>query len=260
MILMPKGIALTFFLLFTIFLLALGIYGYTTIAGSGENSASEIKAKSERMLFISVIAVSTVLTVFIALVGGTIRVTRELDKIIEANKYGDFSPELSMKKLGRIGERINRLYYTLNALNEKKTLKISALSELAEYLVQNVGVPLLVSDVLGTIVYVSRTYADRFESNRSEILHMNITKLYPSFQYHDAVLELDKGHSSVEWDAGGVPISLVPVQNRQNALSYVILIFDRSGFVADASRNVEIKAKNGVHLLSRFLSRRNQRG
>ena len=260
MILVHKSAAFIFFIVFTLLILALGIYGYYAIGSSEGIGGSEIKLKAENMLLIAIVSATSVMLVFLCLVGRTVHISRELDKLIRANKYGDFSPELSMKRLGKIGEKINLLYFALNTINEKKTLKISALSELVEYLVQNIQVPLIVSDVLGNIVYVSRNYADKFKINRSEILNTSAAGLYPSVEYHDTVLDLDKRNSAVEREMSGGSLTLVPVNNKMNALSYVIWIFDKSGFVAEVSRNVELRAKNGTKLLSRLFGRRNIRG
>ncbi|MAG13668.1 MAG: hypothetical protein CMN78_03625 [Spirochaetales bacterium] len=259
MILLDRKTALVFFFLFSVSILALGIYGYYAILRSGEEGSSAIEIKAENLLYMSVVCASVIIIAFLLLVGRTVYVSRELDKLIEINKYGDFSPELSMRRLGKIGEKITNLYYTLNSLNEKKSLKISALSELVEYAIQNIEVPLIVTDVLGTIVYASRRHAERFQINRWELVNTHVASHYPIIDYHDVILTLDKSRSILELEADSGPVSLIPVNNKMNALSYVIWIFDKGGLVAELSRNVEQTAKNSSRLLGRVFGRRNER-
>ena len=224
MILLPKKIAILFFVLFTASMLFLGVFGYRVL-GDADASQPE-KADAERMLYISVVSVSVVIVVFLFFAGRTLSISRELDKMIELNKRGDFSPELSMKKLGRIGEKITLLYFSLNSLNEKKTLKISALSGLVDFLMDNVKSPLLITDVQGTIVYVNKLFIDKVEQSRAEIINTSVIDLFPDAPYRDTVLELDKRKSQVALTDPGTPFTLIGIQNRMNELSYVIWLIE----------------------------------
>ena len=42
------------------------------------------------------------------------------------------------------------------------------------------------------------------------------------------------------------PLILTPVNNRNNELSYVICIFEKGHFIAEVSRGVEKRSKNGT--------------
>ena len=252
MILLRKGTAIIFLILFTASIAAIGIYGYQALGAGGE---IDHKALAERLLYLSIIGVTLVVAMFLGTVGRTLSLYRELDKMIELNKRGDFSPELTMKKLGSIGERITLLYFTLNSLNEKKTLKISALSGLADFLIENVETPLFVTDVRGRMVYISREFSARTEKNRSELLNQDALGLFPEVPYRDLVLELDKKKLTIETEAAGDPLSLMGIRNRMNELSYIIWVFARGIHLPNGSpRTVQTQEKQSR--LRRLIGRR----
>ncbi len=232
MILIRKGTALIFLLLFTASIAAIGIYGYRALDGG---DSIEFKALAERLLYMSVIGVSLVVVAFLTMAGRTLFLYRELDKMIELNKRGDFSPELSMKKLGPMGERITLLYFSLNSLNEKKTLKIGALSSLVEFLAEYAEIPLFVTDVQGRIVYVGREFVVQTEKTRSELLNRDVGEFFPDTPFRDLVLELDKQKSPIEVKERANPLTLVGIRNRMNELSYVVWIHRRGVQLPDGS-------------------------
>ncbi|MBT3272098.1 MAG: PAS domain-containing protein [Spirochaetales bacterium] len=253
MILLPKKVAILFFLLFTFSIIALGLYGYGAIQDSGYPESGG-KVEAERFLYIAIVGCSIIIIVFLFFAGRTLHISRELDKMIDLNKRGDFSPELSMKKLGRIGEQITLLYFSLNALNEKKGLKISALSGLVELLVDNLNSPLLVTDVQGTIVYVNRLFTEKLELNRAEIMNRNIGNVLPDAPFRDTVLELDKTNTPIELTDLKTPFTLFGVQNRKNELSYVLWLVEKAALLASNRQPAEI-AGNRQGLMTRMFRR-----
>ena len=243
MILLKRGAAIFIYLLFTFAIVAIGIYAYFELGDQSPNESSELKAKAESILYISLSGAAVILVTFIVVSGRTMSLFRELDKMIELNKLGDFSPELSMKKLGSIGERITLLYYSLNSLNERKTLKISALSGFADFLVDNIEIPLLATDVQGFVRYVSRRLTERTERPRSELMGRNAEDLFPDVPFRDSVLELDKLNSPVELKELKSPITLVGIRNRRNELTYVVWIFEGAPHLPERYSGDKVKAR-----------------
>jgi PAS domain-containing protein len=227
-LLIKRGVALFFFLLFTLAILAVGLYAYLALDGVDPAQSPRLKTTAESILFVSITGAAGIVIAFFSVVWRTVSLYRELDKIIELNKQGEFSPELSMKKLGGIGERITLLYFTLNSLNERKTLKISALSGLAEYFADRVDVSLFVTDVQGYVRYVSASFLERAGKQKSDFINVSVEQLFPDVLFQDAVVELDRSNSTVELTEAKDPITLVGVRNRRNELDYVVWHFDGS--------------------------------
>lgn len=258
--------------LFTVAIVAVGVYGYVALGGgatgqdagqnggeaTGQQAGQEpaLKTIGERILYISITGAAVILLVFIIVAWRTMSLYRELDKIIELNKRGDFSPEVSMRKLGSIGEKITQLYFTLNSLNERKTLKISALSSLADFFVDNVDIPLIATDVQGHIVYVSRRYIEESESARSDIISRSVAQVFPDVPFRDSVVELDRSNTPVEVEEAEDPLTLVGIRNRKNELSYVVWLFDGSVRLPHQV-SPKKKTKSGNYGFRRVFGRRN---
>lgn len=257
MILMPRWIALTVFVLICASILALGFYGYKVVGAASEQSAAEIELQRQQFLYISFVAVFVVVVVLVGFVGRTRHISREMDKMIEMNKHGDFSPELSMKKLGSLGKKITLLYFRLNALNEKKSLKITGLSSLVEFLVANTDLSMFITNVGGKVVHVSRPYCDKFEVTRSELLNRDVQEQVSEMEFQQIVTELDRTNTSLNRKIGERDVSLFPVNNRMNELAYIVWLFDRPRVVAEVSRRAETQVRSSrvPDLLRRMFTR-----
>jgi PAS domain-containing protein len=256
MILLRRSTAIALFILFTGAILAIGIYAYITLS-------ADLKTTAETILYISLCGVALLIVAFIAVAGRTMSLFREIDRLIELNKQGDFSPELSMKKLGPIGERITLLYYSLNALNEKKTLKISALSDFADFLVENITVPLVATDVQGYIRYVSRNLTERADQPRADLISRNVEEVFPDVPFRDLILEVDKSGSPVEFNELKSPLTLIGIRNRRNELSYIIWLFEGTAHLPERMPRGERGRSRGARprgdRLARLFRRRSAR-
>ena len=228
MILLPKTIIIFLFVLFCFAVLGLGIYGFRLINGVSEMPSAEIKSEGERFLFAAIACVSVIAAITLFFAGRTRHITRELDKLIEISRYNDVSPELSMKKLGKIGEQVTLLHFSLNALNERKSLKISALSHLVEFLLKNTSIPLLVTNLRGAVAYASGSFLDKQGQNRAGVIDAEIRTIYPRIPFDDIVLKLSRSNSLESVKIDRQKISYLPVKNRSGELTYIVWVFDSS--------------------------------
>ena len=235
MILIPRWVAILLLVIAVGSIVALGIAGYKHIGSSRVETQAVVKGDAETFLYAAIVAAGVLTASLIVLAGRTEYISRELDKMVTLNRHGDFSPEISMKKLGRIGEKITLLYFTLNALNEKRSLKISALSDLVQILANNVNAPILITDVTGAVIYANKRIAERLELHRSELINKNVNDLITGTSFQDVIAQLDRSNASYEFESGGVPTVVVPVDNRMNELSYVIWSFGRYAFSTDGT-------------------------
>ena len=238
MILVPRSVGIPLFVIMSVSLIVLGLVGYQALSKGGPSQESN-RIEAEQFLYVALVCFSILLLAFFFLVGRSRSITKKLDRLIELSKIGDFSPELSMRTLGSIGEKITLLYFQLDALNEKRSTKISALSDLVEFLVVNLNLPILITDVTGKILYVSRAYDLKYEISRSEILSHDILETIPDASIQEIVQKLDKDHNSVERVFGKIESSIIPIYNRLNVLAYIIWAFDSAEVIASFSRKPE---------------------
>ncbi len=222
MILFRKIFIILLFGAVCLLLIGSGIYGYQLLLEAPSMEQAALKYNAERFLFISLVSAAAVFLLAAFAFYRGIRVDKELDKIIELNRYQDFSPKRNMEKLGMLGDKITELYRRLNTLGEYKTLKISALTVLNSFLVENVHLPLLITDVRGTILQATEEIADKLKNGKSEMIRSSITDFVPEMKMQNVVFEVNKERGSIEVKAGNNTFSCYPVYNRNNELSYLV--------------------------------------
>ena len=106
MILVRKGLIYFVFFAMVGVLLGAGIYGYMIVGRIPAYTPEDAKFLSEGYLFVSLVAALVIFLLFVVLIARSIRLDRELDKIIELNRFQNFSPESSMRELGPLGAKI----------------------------------------------------------------------------------------------------------------------------------------------------------
>lgn len=227
MILIKRFLFILFAILVCGPLIAAGFYGYSLLDNAGGYTAEELKYYSEQFLFFSLVLAGALFLLFIGVFIKAIRLDRQLDKIIELNKYQDFSPKQSFENMGPLGEKLTTLYYQLNTLNERKTLKISALTALNTFLVTNSELPLLITDVGGTVIQVSTVMTEKLDKSKSEIINAHVNALFEDISIYTIVSELNKQRTSLEKQSGKHTLTCYPIHNRHNQLSYVVFILEK---------------------------------
>ena len=110
-----------------------GIRDYLMIAGSASLSQEELKIRSETVLFLSIVLSVVILLVFGLILLRSRNISRELDKITEMTRYGNFSFEESLRRIGPLGDKIRQLNQRLIELNQMKTLRISSLAAINSF-------------------------------------------------------------------------------------------------------------------------------
>ena len=86
-----------------------------------------------------------------------------------------------------LGEKINKLYQNLNKVNEGRSLKISSLNGLLSFLLNNISFPILVANIAGSIVYVSRTYCAKTGTERTSLMQKDIQEYIGEVRFADIV-------------------------------------------------------------------------
>ncbi|MBN2050574.1 MAG: PAS domain-containing protein [Spirochaetales bacterium] len=237
-----------------------GVLGYILIKTAAADSAEHAGYMAEKYLFISLTAALLFLVVFITIVIRSVYLDREMDKIIELNRFQDFSPERSMKKLGIIGKKITALYHQLNILNEKKSLKISAQYELTAFLVTNMDLPLAVCDVTGTIIHTSSSFLTKLEKGKADVVGYAIDGILTDISIQTVTFELGRIHRVLEKKSGKNTVTCYPIHNRQNDVAYVVFVLDKKAVYAEDKETAEVPVSSLPSrlqkTLGRFFSRR----
>lgn len=212
----------------------LGIFGYQSIATAGSDAAVQFRA--QQFFYLALLAFIIEAALFLRTLLRSRNIQRELDKLIDITRYRGLTEVQSLSRLGPIGDQIHRLYDRLNALSERKTLKISSLSELAEFLMTNLSAPAAATTVDGTVVYVSRALTEHLKRTRNELIDSRIEELAPGLLITEVVAELERSHASIQRKAERSALTLYPIRNLANELAYVVCIFQGNSTLVEQVR------------------------
>lgn len=235
----------------------LGIWGYWNLLSTIGAEKESAVFTAQRFLYIYILIIVLFLLLAFRLLYRSKSVIRELDKLIHFTRETTLSSGYGLKKLGVVGDRINKLYKELNLLNEKKSLKISALSDLVDLLTAQMEIPLLITDVAGRIIHVSRSYLEKNKLTRSEILGFLMEERVPEIVIPEIIFNLEKKHSFVEQEIQKGSILCYPIYDRQNNLSFILFSFEKKAFSfswesRNKPRNEKTEPRQGKNILSRL--------
>lgn len=225
MILVPRRYMVLLLALSAGLLLAGGIYGY--LAAQTDRLAAPDGGRffGETLLFVSIVSTLSVSAVFLLVFRRSVRVFRELDKLVELTRLGHRSPEESLRRMGPLGERLEELYRGVNDLSHRKSIRISSLSGLVKFFLANVRLPVLILDVTGRVTAESRVYLERTGTRSEGPESVTAERLVPGLSFPEVLRELQRSHAPAERDYGAVHLTFVPIFNRAGEISDVICVF-----------------------------------
>jgi PAS domain-containing protein len=204
-----------------------GAYGYGLIRAMPSQDVVVAKGAAESILFASIVVASLFLLLVGIMIGRSIHVSRELEKLVEMSRYSGFSPETSLRRLGTLGERLNAVYRNANTVSEHKSVKISALSALSDFLVSNLPGPVMITDITGTIVETSRVLQERLELNRNELIGTSFHAAVAEPPWADVEAELVRMHGPVSRKTPAGEMTFYPIENRVDEIAYVVCSLDK---------------------------------
>jgi hypothetical protein len=217
-------------------------------------TAAELKLWAENSFFLSLAAGVLVLAVFLAVLKRSRDVLRELDKARDLARYASFSSSGSLRRLGTLGEKIRLLYLQLADLNDKKSLKISSLSGVIDFMLQVGELPLLISDVTGKITQASRKYLDQYKLNQPDLVGKYLTEVFPDLIWPEVIARLEKEHQALKSGVVKETLVLYPVFNRGGELSEVLCVRGRDSLLGELA-HVGVEATRTMDRVRRFIKK-----
>lgn len=214
---------------------ALGVRSYLLLRRAQPGG----RLQAEEALFLALVACLAVGAVFLWLFLRNRRVLRELDKIVDLARQGSYSFEESLRRLGPLGERVQAINLRLGELNEMKTLKISALTGINAFLVNNAPLPLIITDVIGRVNDLSPAAAERLKAEKSAVRGKNLAELLPELDFAEVVSRLEKEHTEVKLPRGKELRAFYPILNRDSQLANVVCVLGSANVLSDTSRRRE---------------------
>jgi PAS domain-containing protein len=220
-----------------------GIRDYLLITASAGLSPGELKIRGETVLYLGIVFTVAILLVFSIVLLRSRNIFRELDKISEMTRYGNFSIEGSLGRIGPLGEKILQLNQRLTELNAMKSLRISSLAAINAFLLNNSRLALVVTDITGKIISVSARFLEKLKKESGEVVGRHITEVLPELDFQSSVTRLEKQPGELELDELKESATLYPVYNSGNELSNIICVLGREEIVTKISKHTEERSK-----------------
>lgn len=233
---------------------ALGVRGYLLLRAGAGAQAAELRMQAESLLFLAIVFTVLMLVFGAAVALRSRNIGAELDKIADIARQGSFSFEGSLGRLGPLGHRIQRLNQSLADTNEQKTLRISAMAGINAFLVTNIRLPLLVTDITGKVTAVSPRAAEKLGGKRGEMTGRFIKDVVGGVDFQAVVFRLEKEHVEVTEGPEREAVTYYPVFNRNNQLSNVICVIAGEEAVSVAARRGNERPAGAAASVSRVAS------
>jgi signal transduction histidine kinase len=220
-----------------------GIRDYLLIARSVSLSQGELKIRGETVLYLSIVFSAAILFAFSIVLLRSRNISRELDKISDMTRYGNFSIEGSLGRIGPLGDKILQLNQRLTELNAMKSLRISSLASINAFLLNNSRLALLVTDITGKITNVSARCLEKLKKETGEVVGRHITDVLPELDFQSSVATIEKQRGELELSDLKESPTLYPVQNSRNELSNIIFVLGKEEIVTKISKYAEERSK-----------------
>ena len=245
MIVLKKRAVYAFTIISSLVFILFGYYSYTLVSALNSSSPENIKIISEKILYWGIAGFVLIILSGFRIVLGSMNFEKTLDKILIMSINRGLSPAEGLKKLGNPGRKLSEIYYSVNSLSEKKSLKISSLNHLINMIFTFIEKKVMVLSITGEILYISESL-NKKDSNSMMLQNRMITDLFPDFSISSEIDYLVSNRTMKEIES--INGYLYPVFNIQNELDYLILFLEEHVAlnIIPASKEIinSIKKKN----------------
>jgi hypothetical protein len=248
MLLVKKIVLYVTFFVMAVIILALGTVNYYRIVGTGAIENELVKYYTENLLYLSIVGVVILLVAFFVTLRGGVRVFKEIDKVTELSAHGRYYSGDYTRKLGRLGEKINHLFGELNRLDEMKSLKISALSNLTGFFLENGSLHCFITDIQGSIGSVSKRLCEKLKIDGQALKGRTISEVVKDFDFAGVTAELERNRTPVmrkdlmlvlgETSVQG-QFTFYPVFNSKNRLSNIVCVSEKETLLEGISKKAD---------------------
>jgi hypothetical protein len=239
-------------------ILYLAIRGYLAVFYSPGISAALAKQEAETLLFVGIVACGLVLLIFAAALLRSFSLSRELDKLISLARAGSSSFEESLRRLGPLGGKIRLLQHQIQELSERRALRISTLSGVVEFLLNNTDLALLVLELTGRVEGASRSYLEHNKEKAGELRGRHIGELDAEVSFPEVLASMEREHGPVG-QPGKDRLVYYPVYNRIGQLANVVAVQGQVALHLVAAGKAETRASGYARMLNlirRYTQRR----
>ncbi len=233
MIIISKFSLYVFALIAGILIFFLGITSYYYLKDIPTVATLAVKYIAENFIFYAILFNIILWFLLWRITVKSTKILAQLDKIIELSKTGNYNVVEYLKKLGKLGEKINLILFQFTQLNLLKSLKISAQSNLNEFLITKINIRLLILDMQGNILNVSQPFLELFGLAKDQLVNKNLKEIIKDLNFEQLLQDVKKERKPVllantiveiKEKKEIITLSFQPVADIKNNISSVIVI------------------------------------
>lgn len=221
MLLIKRTILIIISALLSVSLVFSAFFAYSKIMAAETLKGTELKFQAEQLLFIMLLISLIVIILQLLLIFRSRNIEKEIDKLIRHSRLNPASTEQGFLKLGRFGMKLSTLYSQLNSISEKRGLKISALSSLADFLSQHTDSRIIVTDITGRILYAGAGIIQQLNTSKTEIIGAEIGTVFEGLNVKELFSEIEKNKRSANAESSGISLRIHPVYDLKNTVEYI---------------------------------------
>ncbi|MEA3489818.1 MAG: PAS domain-containing protein [Candidatus Omnitrophota bacterium] len=223
----------------TVLLCIIVIFGeiryFHAIESANLTADLDIKYEVENFIFAAIVLFIIVFVFLINFVRASRNILKKLDKMIEVSEYGKYDISSHLNEMGKFGSRIKYLLYYQNNLNEMKSLKISSLSGLNNFLLGKIEKMLFIADYSGNIINCSDCLPRRLEIAKENIIGQDINELFSDVRSEGLFAGLNKKRNPLAIDDLRMKINekerkcgvtFHPIFNANNEVSHIVGVIE----------------------------------
>ena len=260
MLLVKKVPFYTAFVILALIMLVLGVLNFSRLSGMSallltrgsvhdvEQVTMDLKFYAESLLYLSFLGTAVLLAALFIVHRGGVRVLTQIDKATELSRQGRYFSGESVKKLGKLGEKITRLFGELKRLDTMKSLKISELTNLAGFLLEESHIHCFIADTQGRIGQVSRQLAERLKIDKLDMRGRTVADVIGDLDFKEVLTRLEQERVPVQKKGLVLRIgdtraqgqlTFHPVFNSRNELAAVACISEKETLLEEISKKAD---------------------
>jgi len=222
MILVKKTGIIIFIVLMAVLLIIISSYSYFIITKAASFSPEKLKFLAENIFLFGL---SFSIIVLFAGIGTILRsylFGKALDKILIMSRNTGHSPDLGLRKLGKIGTQIADILLEMNSISEKRALRISSLHNLVKKIIDNSDMTASVVTASGEIVFSTLKFAEKFEAEPEELAGHSIDVFIKDREIKEMISAAAESRKEISMDDG----TIYPVVTSSNETVWCLCVFN----------------------------------
>jgi len=180
----------------------------------------DVKYEIESFIFASIVFVLIVYLFLMNFIRTSENILKKLDKLIELSRYGKYDISMQLKQMGILGLKVNYLILSLNRLSGMKSLKISSLAGINDFLIAGSSKLLFLLDHRGNILNCSDRLLGSMKIRKKRIVDQDLRELFRNIDSEELLFGIRKNRGTVVRE--GLPVKMEGREQRRKVVFYPI--------------------------------------